>query len=215
MVGIQALGRQLAALGLLPPADGGRLEAGSPLAVIFMEMFTHVGDALALQYGGSGTNKRVGEKEEGREEGGGSATGLNKHRELLTTIRRYYSNAFTDQAKQDAMNLFLGHFIPAQHDTALWELENDYFLHNTHVKEEAARVLDGKEEEDEDETAATTTAAATASTEESGGEGKDERREGGREGGREEGEEEARSLYEILGVDRTASPDTIKKAYYR
>jgi len=38
--------------------------------VIFMEMFTHVGDALALQYGGSGTNKRVGEKEEGREEGG-------------------------------------------------------------------------------------------------------------------------------------------------
>ena len=35
-----------------------------------MDMFTCVGDALALQYGGSETNKRVGEKEEGREEGG-------------------------------------------------------------------------------------------------------------------------------------------------
>ena len=38
--------------------------------MIFMDMFTYVGDALALQYGGSETNKRVGEKEEGREEGG-------------------------------------------------------------------------------------------------------------------------------------------------
>lgn len=33
---------------------------------------------------------------------------MNKHRELLTSVRRYYSNAFTDRAKQDAMNLFLG-----------------------------------------------------------------------------------------------------------
>lgn len=31
-----------------------------------------------------------------------------KHKELLTTMRRYCSNAFTDAAKQDAMNLFLG-----------------------------------------------------------------------------------------------------------
>jgi hypothetical protein len=35
-------------------------------------------------------------------------TSLNKHKELLTSIRRYYSNAFTDRAKQDAINLFLG-----------------------------------------------------------------------------------------------------------
>jgi hypothetical protein len=40
--------------------------------------------------------------------GGQAGAALNKHKELLTTIKRYYSNAFTDQLKQDAMNLFLG-----------------------------------------------------------------------------------------------------------
>jgi phosphatidylinositol 3,5-bisphosphate 5-phosphatase len=45
---------------------------------------------------------------------------INKHKELLTSIRRYYSNAFTDRVKQDAMNLFLGYFIPWEHDVLLW-----------------------------------------------------------------------------------------------
>jgi hypothetical protein len=38
---------------------------------------------------------------------GGAALNY-KHKELLTTMRRYCSNAFTDAPKQDAMNLFLG-----------------------------------------------------------------------------------------------------------
>ncbi len=56
-----------------------------------------------------------------------------KHKELLTSIRRYYSNAFTDRLKQDAMNLFLGYYLPSQNTTPLWELDNDYYLHNFHV----------------------------------------------------------------------------------
>ena len=32
--------------------------------------------------------------------------------EVLTSIRRYYSNTFTDRIKQDAMNLFLGMYQP-------------------------------------------------------------------------------------------------------
>lgn len=32
-----------------------------------------------------------------------SAFTQTKHKELLTSIRRYYSNAFTDRLKQDAM----------------------------------------------------------------------------------------------------------------
>lgn len=59
---------------------------------------------------------------------------MNKHRELLTSIRRYYSNAFTDRAKQDAINLFLGYFVPDSTRTPLWELDTDYYLHNFHVQ---------------------------------------------------------------------------------
>lgn len=59
---------------------------------------------------------------------------MNKHRELLTSIRRYYSNAFTDRAKQDAINLFLGYFVPNINRQALWELDTDYYLHNFHVE---------------------------------------------------------------------------------
>lgn len=59
---------------------------------------------------------------------------MNKPRELRTSIRRYYNNAFTDRAKQDAINLFLGYFIPNNNRTPLWELETDFYLHNFHVE---------------------------------------------------------------------------------
>lgn len=59
---------------------------------------------------------------------------MNKHRELLTSIRRYYSNAFTDRAKQDAINLFLGYYVPNSTDKPLWELDTDYYLHNFHAE---------------------------------------------------------------------------------
>lgn len=32
------------------------------------------------------------------------------------------------------MNLLLGYYIPYRHMTPLWEMENDYYLHNLHVK---------------------------------------------------------------------------------
>ena len=32
--------------------------------------------------------------------------------ELLTSVRRYWSNSFTDRAKQDSINLFLGRLSP-------------------------------------------------------------------------------------------------------
>ena len=43
--------------------------------------------------------------------------------------RRYYNNAVTDADKQDAINLFLGNFIPLSDKPALWELESDSYLH--------------------------------------------------------------------------------------
>ena len=88
-----------------------------------------IGDQIALQYGGSEAHKKVASA--------GATSNipgqLGKHKELLTSIRRYYSNAFTDRLKQDAMNLFLGYYLPSQNTTPLWELDNDYYLHNFHV----------------------------------------------------------------------------------
>ena len=65
---------------------------------------------------------------------GQSGTSLKGSGELLTSIKRYYSNAFTDRVKQDAINLFLGHFVPIQSKTSLWELESDYHLHNKNLR---------------------------------------------------------------------------------
>jgi hypothetical protein len=44
--------------------------------------------------------------------------------------RRFYSNAYTDAEKQDAMNLFLGNYVPSASAPPLWELSDDYYLHS-------------------------------------------------------------------------------------
>lgn len=74
-------------------------------------MYETMGDRVAMQYGGSNAHKRVH-----------AHTGDNTVRpssskipELLTSIRRYYSNSFTDGIKQDALNLFLGYYEPRVH----------------------------------------------------------------------------------------------------
>lgn len=90
--------------------------------------YVEIGDQIALQYGGSEAHKKAGTIS--------NIPGqLGKHKELLTSIRRYYSNAFTDRLKQDSINLFLGYYLPSQNATPLWELENDYYLHNFHVND--------------------------------------------------------------------------------
>jgi hypothetical protein len=47
---------------------------------------------------------------------------------------RYYSNAFTDMVKQDAMNVFLGFYIPSETSMHLWDLDSDYYLHNRYLR---------------------------------------------------------------------------------
>jgi hypothetical protein len=69
---------------------------------------------------------------------------VGKHKELLTSIRRYCSNAFTDRLKQDSMNLFLGHYIPSRHPIPLWEMENDYYLHNSHMQSDVLSLQNSK-----------------------------------------------------------------------
>ncbi|KAL2652583.1 hypothetical protein R1flu_020711 [Riccia fluitans] len=117
--GLAALGRQLYALGL---TDTLKVDSDSGVSETLMSMYQKMGDALALQYGGSAAHNTVFP-----EKGKWKAT--TQSREFLKSIRRYYSNTYTDGEKQDAINLFLGHFQPQEGKPALWELDSDYYLH--------------------------------------------------------------------------------------
>lgn len=50
----------------------------------------------------------------------------------MQTMRRYYSNTLSDAEKQNAMNVFLGVFMPSAHQAPIWEREynSDYYLHH-------------------------------------------------------------------------------------
>eukprot|EP00633_Aureoumbra_lagunensis_P005256 CAMPEP_0197318434 /NCGR_PEP_ID=MMETSP0891-20130614/51044_1 /TAXON_ID=44058 ORGANISM="Aureoumbra lagunensis, Strain CCMP1510" /NCGR_SAMPLE_ID=MMETSP0891 /ASSEMBLY_ACC=CAM_ASM_000534 /LENGTH=739 /DNA_ID=CAMNT_0042808897 /DNA_START=675 /DNA_END=2896 /DNA_ORIENTATION=- len=100
------------------------LESSNQAILILMELYSTVGDSISLQYGGSEAHKKMSQQ---------SDISTTKHKELLTSIRRYYSNAFTDRLKQDAINVFLGNFVPGD-SLDLWELDSDYYLHNFHVQ---------------------------------------------------------------------------------
>ena len=96
-----------------------KLDPSSIVVRMLIDMYVEIGDQIALQYGGSEAHKKVASAGANSNIPGQ----LGKHKELLTSIRRYYSNAFTDRLKQDAMNLFLGYYLPSQNNTPLWELE--------------------------------------------------------------------------------------------
>ena len=127
--GVEALGQELVVMGIRSSAT---LSPSSGIVKLLIDMYVEIGDHLALQYGGSEAHKKVQVQNTGGDAKGDATMG--KHKELLTSIRRYYSNAFTDRLKQDAMNLFLGHYIPKRHLVPLWDLESDYYLHNYHCK---------------------------------------------------------------------------------
>nr|CAB3479686.1 unnamed protein product [Digitaria exilis] len=120
--GLAALGRQLHAMGLTHVS---KIHPDSSIASALMEMYQGMGDALAHQYGGSAAHNTVFTERQGK----WKAT--TQSREFLKSIKRYYSNAYTDGEKQDAINLFLGYFQPQEGKPALWELDTDYYLHVT------------------------------------------------------------------------------------
>ncbi|XP_072990700.1 phosphatidylinositol-3-phosphatase SAC1 [Typha latifolia] len=125
--GLAALGRQLHAMGL---TDVPKVDPDSSIAAALMDMYQSMGDALAQQYGGSAAHHMVFPERQGK----WKAT--TQSREFLKSIKRYYSNAYTDGEKQDAINLFLGYFHPQEGKPALWELDTDYYLHVTGIGDE-------------------------------------------------------------------------------
>ncbi|KAK4427437.1 Phosphoinositide phosphatase SAC2 [Sesamum alatum] len=114
--GLVALGHQLHALGYINVPI---ISLDSPLADDLMKTYEAMGDTLALQYGGSAAHNKIFSERRGQWK---AAT---QSQELLRTLQRYYSNAYMDAEKQDAINVFLGHFQPQPGKPALWELDSD------------------------------------------------------------------------------------------
>ncbi|KIH47152.1 hypothetical protein ANCDUO_22792 [Ancylostoma duodenale] len=105
-IGRVALACQLYAMGVL---DYPCLSLHSDLCRAFEDIFDDHGDTMAWQYAGSQ---------------------LERSRDVIQTLSRYYSNTFGDYDKQAAINLFLGVFRPhITSSIALWDLGTDYYLH--------------------------------------------------------------------------------------
>ncbi|RCK57892.1 Polyphosphoinositide phosphatase [Candida viswanathii] len=95
----------------------------SDLVNVVTEIFHDHGDTIAIQYGGSNlvntmdSYRRINQ--------------WSSHtRDMLNSIKRMYSNSFMDQNRQDAINLFLGNYVYSPDTPKLWELHNDFALHN-------------------------------------------------------------------------------------
>ncbi|CAN6470015.1 unnamed protein product [Victoria cruziana] len=114
--GLAALGQQLQALGLI---DDPEIDLDDPVANTLMGFYERMGDILALQYGGSAAHNKIFSERRGQWK---PAT---HSQELFRTLQRYYSNTYMDAEKQDAINVFLGHFQPQPDKPALWELDSD------------------------------------------------------------------------------------------
>jgi hypothetical protein len=108
MVGLEVLNQQLIELGVL--ASDSRLKptwaGGSGTLLKQIEhIFDSVSDPLALQYAGTAAHKKYSSGSQSTSFESGL---ISSGRELFISLSRHYSSTFTDNDKQNAMNLFLG-----------------------------------------------------------------------------------------------------------
>ncbi|XP_075451144.1 polyphosphoinositide phosphatase [Ascaphus truei] len=120
MVGKCALAYQLYSLGLI---DKPNLQFDTDAVRLFEELYEDHGDTLSLQYGGSQLVHRVKTYRK-------IAPWTQHSKDIMQTLSRYYSNAFSDADRQDSINLFLGVFQPVEGKSHLWELPTDFYLHH-------------------------------------------------------------------------------------
>lgn len=100
-LGLKFLSTSLRALGLMNKTP---IEPTHRIFLELMEMYGELGDRIAVQYGGSEAHNKMSTGASAAE-GATSSSSSNssskaKQGELLTSIKRYYSNAFTDMVKQ-------------------------------------------------------------------------------------------------------------------
>ncbi|CCK72619.1 phosphatidylinositol-3,5-bisphosphate 5-phosphatase KNAG_0K02560 [Huiozyma naganishii CBS 8797] len=123
VIGKRALGEQLKQLGIV---EDTYLEYDSDIVNILTELFHDLGDTIALQYGGS---HLVNTMETYRKINQWSS----HSRDMVESIKRFYSNSFIDAQRQDAINLFLGNYVWREQGTPIWELNTDFHLHNDYL----------------------------------------------------------------------------------
>lgn len=121
MVGKCALAYQLYALGMI---DKPKLQFDTDCVRLFEELYEDHGDTLSLQYGGSQLVHRVKTYRK-------IAPWTQHSKDIMQTLSRYYSNAFSDADRQDAINLFLQVYQPSESKPHLWELPTDFYLHQS------------------------------------------------------------------------------------
>lgn len=85
--------------------------------------YERMGNCLAMQYGGSQAHSQYFHRQRG------DWNAKVQSRDLVTTLTRIYNNNLNDAEKQQAMNLFLGNFVPQPGKPAVWELGSDKHLH--------------------------------------------------------------------------------------
>ena len=74
---------------------------------ILCGLYINLGNQLAIQYVGSSAHDKTGA---GHVASGGRMRAVNK---IFVAAQRYISNTFTDQEKQQAIDVFLGTFCPS------------------------------------------------------------------------------------------------------
>ncbi|CCE66312.1 hypothetical protein TPHA_0P01540 [Tetrapisispora phaffii CBS 4417] len=125
IIGKRALGEQLKALGIVQDSF---LEYDSDIVNILTELFHDLGDTIALQYGGS---HLVNTMETYRK-----INQWRSHsRDMIESIKRFYSNSFVDAQRQEAINLFLGHYVKNKSSPVVWDTMDDGFLNNDKEQE--------------------------------------------------------------------------------
>jgi len=126
LVGLQVLNEQLVSLGILNQEV--RISTDSRTSAVLMEMYEEMGDRISLQYGGSDAHRKAGKIMS-------NAVSISRQKDFVTSLKRYYSNAFTDHAKQDAINVFLGLYRPEHHKKRRdsTDVSGDFYLHNKGV----------------------------------------------------------------------------------
>ena len=130
--GLAALGCQLERLGVI---DGDAIAVDTSIAAALMSTYRAMGDVLAMQYGGSQAHHKAGTAVSGSDGQRGGfgilARAVTKvagsGAKLLTSARRFYSNAYTDADKQEGIDLFLGHHnvVNNASSTRVQESEDD------------------------------------------------------------------------------------------
>lgn len=116
-----ALAFQLYILGVI---DEPTLEFDTDAVRMLEQVYEDHGDTLALQYGGSQLVHRIKTYRK-------IAPLSSQSRDIMQTLSRYYSNTFSDAEKQNTINLFLGLYKPYENPMPIWELETDFYLHNS------------------------------------------------------------------------------------